>query len=86
MAKNLISNPDNTSDWKNNIKEYESHKKQLEWGSNPKQTFITNKVIKERDTIFNPILQIYNNKGYENQLKNNEKEDLVGSLAKNKVI
>jgi len=85
MAKNLISIPENANDWRNSIKEYEAHKKTLEWGSNPKQQIITNKVVKERDNIFNPILQVYNNKDYENHLQHQEKNDLVKSLAQNKV-
>ena len=85
MARNLISNPENAGEWKSNIKDYEAHRKTLEWGSNPQQKMITNKVIKERDNIFNPILQVYNNKEYENGLRNVEQHDLVKTLAKNKV-
>jgi|LauGreDrversion4_2_1035121.scaffolds.fasta_scaffold599625_2 hypothetical protein len=85
MAKNLISNPDNAHEWKNNIQQYDANKKTLEWGSNPKQQAITHKVVKERDNIFNPILQVYNNKDYENNLKIQEQGDTVKTLAKNKV-
>ena len=85
MAKNLISNPENTNDWKNSLQHYEANKKTLEWGSNPKQQVITHKVVKERDNIFNPILQVYNNKEYENSLKNQEQVDIVRTLAQNKV-
>ena len=85
MAKNLISIPENNNDWKNNIKDYESNKKTLEWGSNPKQMLITTKVVKERDTIFNPILQVYNNNDHEGHLKQKEQSDIIQTLAKNKV-
>lgn len=86
MTKNLISNPDNANEWKNNLQQYDANKKTLEWGSNPRQQVITHKVIKERDNIFNPILQVYNNKDHENNLKLQEQGDLVKTLAKNKVI
>ena len=85
MTKNLISNTEDHCDWKSNIKKYENNKKTLEWGTNPKQTLITTKIVKDRDTIFNPILQVYNNKEYENHLKNTENVDLIRTLAKNKV-
>ena len=85
MAKNLISNPEHTNEWKTSIKEYENNKKTLEWGANPRQQVITNKLVKERDNIFNPILQVYNNDNYEHSLKSNEQHDLVKNLAKNKV-
>jgi hypothetical protein len=86
MTKNLISNPDNANEWKNNLQQYDANKKTLEWGSNPRQQVITHKVIKERDNIFNPILQVYNNKDHENNLKLQEQGDLVKTLAKNKVF
>ena len=85
MAKNLISIPENVGEWHSQMKDYESQRKQLEWGSNPKQQLITNKVIKERDNIFNPILQVYNNKEKESHLRVNEQVDLIQTLAKNKV-
>lgn len=85
MARNLISNPENSGEWSNNIKQYETNKKHLEWGTNPHPNTISNKVMKERDNLFNPILQVYNNKEYESHLRNKEQHDLINTLAKNKV-
>jgi len=73
------------NDWTNQVKEYQYAKKILPWGKTEKPEQITEKIIKEKDSLFNPILQCYNNRSQEFQARSQEKirksEHLVKSLV-----
>ncbi len=70
--------------WTKDIKDYEYKKKNLEWGSNPKPEIITQKLVKESENSYHPILQRYKDKQYENVVKKSEKESMIINLAKTK--
>ena len=55
--------------WSDDIKKYETSKKHLQFDIPKKPEVVTHKVIKEKDLIYNPILQTYNDKQFENTLK-----------------
>lgn len=70
--------------WSQDIKNYESSKKNLAWGFNETPTIVTDLKIKQKDALFNPILQVYNDKNKEMKLKVTEKSDFNNTLAFNK--
>ena len=69
--------------WANSVNDYTFHKRNLEWGRNSKPPVITDRMIKENDKIFNPILQVYNDQNKEKSLRIREKQDLVDTIVKN---
>lgn len=69
--------------WSKSLNDYSTQKRTLEWGMNPKPSYITEKQVKLNDQLFNPILQIYNDKAKEDNLKLSEKTNLLESIAKN---
>ena len=70
--------------WPNAVNDYHYSKSNLEWGQNPKPFVITHRLIKENDRSFNPILQKYTDTNYENQLRFQEKQNLINTIVKNK--
>jgi len=70
--------------WSNEIKEYENKRKNLEWGKNPKPDLITNKLVKQAENFYDPILQKYKDKTVEEKVKKIEKENMINNLAKTK--
>lgn len=82
--KDLLNHTQQYSfNWGKSLNEYSAQKKTLEWGSNPRQTYYTDLKIKENDKVFNPILQVYNEKSKEDLLKQKEKTDLHDAIARN---
>ena len=73
-----------TQDWYHNVKEYEQNKKILPWMETKKPQVVTTKVIKEKDNIFDPILQTYKDKTRDSTTCNSEASHLKNQLAKNK--
>ena len=69
--------------WGNSVNDYTYHKRNLEWGNNPKPPVITDRMVKENDKIFNPILQVYNDRNRESNLKVQEKQDIINTIVKN---
>jgi hypothetical protein len=69
--------------WSDDIKKYETSKKHLQFEVQQKPERVTHKIIKEKDLIYNPILQTYNDKQFENTLKKFEKKVLIDTVAKN---
>lgn len=69
--------------WSQEIKNYESQKKHLTYEVPKKPEVITHKIVKQNDLIYNPILQSYNDKEYENKMKQNEKSTIINTIAKN---
>ena len=63
------------NEWNKDIMNYETKKKNLEWGTNPPTKKITTKIIKEAENFYDPILQTFKDKNYEQNLKNEEKEN-----------
>lgn len=81
QSNNLYYNH-NYESWKNNIDSYEQQKKNLEWGYNLKPNIITEKIVKEKENVFNPITQRYNNHQFQNKIKTSEGDNRVNSIAK----
>lgn len=71
------------SGWGNDIKNYENEKKNLQWGQNPKPEIITNKMVKEKENIFNPISQLYYDHNYDKTLRESENKKVHNSISKN---
>jgi hypothetical protein len=69
--------------WSEGIKNYESSKKHLGYEIPKKPQVVTHKIIKQNDQIYNPILQIYNDKQIEKNLKEYEKNIIVDTIARN---
>lgn len=67
--------------WRNNIHQYEQEKKNLQWGSNPQPKFITNKMVKDKEHVFNPISQKYYEESRNSQIKFEESKKLVSAIA-----
>ena len=72
----------NETDWSKDIINYETEKKNLKWGRNPPVRYFTKLYINSEDRIFNPITQKFTNKLREENLRQNEKNDLINSIAK----
>jgi len=71
--------------WQKTMKEYKETKRQLPWGKNPQVAYVSEQAKKEMDVKYNPILQRYNEWDKEEVVKAREHEDMIHSLAKNKV-
>ena len=69
--------------WENQIKKYDYNKTHLGWENNPFPEKITTKMVKENDLVFNPILQIYNDKEYDKSLQKKEKSEILSSIITN---
>lgn len=70
------------TNWPKDINNYDYAKKHLEWGKNPPQNYITKHYISSAERIFNPITQKYTDKNIEEQLKQQEKKDLINNIAR----
>ena len=70
-------------DWANSLNKYQECKKKLEWGFNERPEFITNKIIKARDVVFNPVTQSYNDKNLDAKLRNQDKKNTNEIISKN---
>ena len=74
----------NGYNWKEDVQDYVYNKTYTKWGNNtPHVPKITSKLVKTNDTFFNPILQTYSNKKYDNQIRKREKSALVSEIIKN---
>jgi hypothetical protein len=71
-----------TKRWANELKAYEHNRKNLPYIIETPE-LITHKKMLEKDSIYNPITQKYNNKDYEQQVKSIEKQQAVDSVVKN---
>jgi hypothetical protein len=72
-------------EWKKTIMDYDKGKKALEWTMNPPVKHVTQKEIKSLDTRYNPILQRYNNNEIESRMRRTENDNVLTTLAQNKV-
>ncbi len=70
-------------EWAERLNKYQDSKKNLEWGYNERPELITNKVIKARDVIFNPVTQNYTDKELDSKLKQEDKKNLRDVISKN---
>lgn len=70
-------------EWANSLNKYQESKKKLEWGFNERPEFITNKLIKARDVVFNPVTQSYNDKQLDQKLKEQDKQNIKDIISKN---
>ena len=69
--------------WGNNLKTYEHDHKNLSWGVNIPPERVTNKMVKQNDQTYNPILQKYNNKELEKSITKQENANLISTIIKN---
>ena len=69
--------------WSNQIKNYDYNRTHLPWEKNPLPPRVTTKMVKQNDKAFNLILQKYNDKSLENNLRQNEKNEMISSIIKN---
>lgn len=80
----LLNHTQNYSfNWSKSINDYAAQKRSLEWGSNPKPTYITQKEVKQKDLIYNPILQVFNDKSKENNQRQTERTNILQTIAIN---
>ena len=70
-------------EWANSLNKYQDSKKKLEWGFNERPEFVTNKIIKARDVVFNPVTQSYNDKELDVKLRGQDKKNLKDTISKN---
>ena len=71
--------------WRKDLKEYTKSKTRLPWKVNPHVTYITDKMKKEIEGKYNPILQTYTDSTYEKHLREQELYNMIETLARNKV-
>ena len=69
--------------WSNQIKNYDYNRTHLPWEKNPLPPRVTTKMVKQNDKAFDLILQKYNDKSLENNLRQNEKNEMISSIIKN---
>ena len=74
---------DRNLDWSDGLNKYQQDKKNLEWGYNKRPDIITNKIMKQRDVIFNPVTQSYNDKDLDFHLKDKDQINMKNSISKN---
>lgn len=70
-------------DWSNQIKKYDYRRTHLAWEKNPIPERVTTKMVKKNDLAFNLILQKYNDKSFENKLKQSEQKNIIDTIIKN---
>jgi len=70
-------------EWANSVNKYQDNKKNLEWGYNKRPEMITNKIIKARDVIFNPVTQSYNDKELDLKLRVQDNKNLKEVISRN---
>ena len=64
--------------WGNSVNDYTYHKRNLEWGNNPKPPVITDRMVKENDKIFNPTKCIH---GFGYSILSSESKNLKKQLT-----
>ena len=69
--------------WSNQIKNYDYKRTHLSWDKNPIPPRVTTKMVKHNDLAFDLILQRYTDKSYENNLRQNEKIEMISSIINN---
>jgi hypothetical protein len=78
-----INVDNNKFDWGESMRQYQIEKKSLPYDFPKQRDIVTHKQIKELDLVYNPILQTYRNKTVEQNMKNQEKENLINTIARN---
>jgi len=77
---------ENIDQWKETMHGYKDTKQKLQWGTNPAVTYVDEKAKKELEHQYNPILQKYRDTDKESEIKKIEQDEMVHTLAKNKVF
>lgn len=77
--------PEHIDQWKTTMREYKETKNKLPWGTNPQISYVNEKEKKELEQQYDPILQKYRDPNRENDTKKAEQENMLLTLAKNKV-
>lgn len=68
--------------WGQSIRDYSNKYNILSFNQQP-VTHITHQMISKSDREYNPILQVYSNSNKENNLRNQEKNDLINTIVRN---
>lgn len=84
LYENQVSNlyHYNYDNWKNNLSSYQQGKRNLEWNQNFKPIIITEKMVKERENILNPITQKYNDEEYNHKVISSEKQNQLKNITR----
>ncbi len=82
MSKEEYEIYHNYPKWRENLKQYENEKKNLQWGRNPSPNIISHKVVKEREQIFNPISQKYYSETTNKSVELTDKQRIKDKLSK----
>jgi len=77
---------ESVDEWKKSLTQYANSKKELEWKKNQPVTYITEKMKKNIEAKYNPILQKYTDPNTEKLVQAKEQEDFIRTLAQNKVF
>lgn len=77
---------DSVDEWRNSLTQYKESKTKLAWNTNQPVKYITEKMKKDIEAQYDPILQKYTDEHTEQQVRAREQEDLVRTLAQNKVL
>jgi hypothetical protein len=74
---------DPVDEWRSTVQDYHSSKTHLQFAQQP-ICHVKHKEIKAIETMYNPILQKYNDSSVEKEVQQYERTNLVETLAKNK--
>lgn len=74
---------DPVDEWRSTIQDYHMTKTNLQFKPEP-QRRVTNQEIKQIETMYNPILQSYVDPSLESQVRRQERDGQIDTLAKNK--
>ena len=69
--------------WENQIKKYDYNRTHLAWEKNPAPEKITTQMVKQNESVFNPILQKYNDREFDKNLLQKEKNEIISAIIKN---
>ena len=75
--------PDGYQEWRNDVNAYVEQKRNVQVKGDP-YVKVTHQFIKEQDTIYNPITQVYKRPEIEKHVQQKEQQSMIDTLAKNK--
>ena len=77
--------PESIDEWRKTMNQYKESKTKLPWGKTQPVSYISEKMKKDIDARYDPILQRYKDPSVEANIKVREHDDMITTLAKNKV-
>ena len=75
--------PDGYKEWRSDMNDYVEKKKNFQGTADP-YVKVTHKFIKDHDVIYNPITQVYNDAGREQNARAHESQKMTDVLAANR--